>query len=281
MSLYRPRENEPVLRQYSAAAVAGGGKRQTGKGRRPWLKYSIPLLIAVVLGIVGGIGFAAAIHMPHVQTLADFTSGLITQLYDHSGQPFATFARQRRVMLLDVPTLLQNAVLSAEDSNFFQHGGVDAQGIIRAALSNLRSGRKAEGASTITMQLARRLFLNPDKRWSRKIEEAFLAVEIEKSFSKQQILTLYCNLEFLGHGNYGMAAAARDYFDKDVRDRTLPVAATLAGIPQRPSEFSPYRKPAATTRRRNHVIDRMLAEGFIDQADHDAASPSLSWCSAA
>jgi len=239
--------------------------------KKRWPRYVIPLLVAAALGVAGGIVFAAAIHMPQVETLADFTPGLITQLYDHEGQIFASFARQRRVMVQEIPKVVESAVLAAEDSNFFQHGGVDAQGILRAALSNLRSGRKAEGASTITMQLARRLFLNPDKRWSRKIEEAFLAVQIEKRFSKQQILALYCNLEFWGHGNYGIAAAARDYFNKDVRELTIPEAATLAGIPQRPSEFSPFRNPVATTKRRNHVIDRMLAEGYIDQAQHDAA----------
>lgn len=261
------RPNEPAAARPPQAAYA---LRRTPKRPR-WARWIVPLVVAVVLGVVGGIGFAAAIHMPQVETLADFTPGLITQLYDRDGQPFASFARQRRVMVQDIPPLIQNAVLSAEDSNFFQHGGVDAQGILRAAFSNLRSGRKAEGASTITMQLARRLFLNPDKRWSRKIEEAFLAVQIEKRFTKQQILALYCNLEFWGHGNYGIASAARDYFNKDVRDLTLPEAATLAGIPQRPSEFSPFRNRDATTKRRNHVLDRMLAEGFIDRAEHDAA----------
>ncbi len=264
------RPHEQVLVRPPAPPSRGGYSTPRPRKTR-WLRYFVPLVVAIVLGVASGIGFAAAIHMPQVETLADFTPGLITQIYDREGQLFASFARQRRVMVQDIPPLIQNAVLSAEDSNFFQHGGVDALGILRAALSNMRSGRKAEGASTITMQLARRLFLNPDKRWSRKIEEAFLAVQIEKRFSKQQILALYCNLEFWGHGNYGIAAAARDYFNKDVRDLTLPEAATLAGIPQRPSEFSPFRNPESTTKRRNHVIDRMLAEGFINQPEHDAA----------
>ncbi len=240
-------------------------------GARRWLRWVLPLAAAIALGIVVGVAFAAAIHMPRVDALADYQPGLITELRDRGGQVFATFARQRRVLLQEVPPLLQNAVISAEDSNFLRHGGVDAQGILRAALSNLRSGRKSEGASTITMQLARKLFLTPDKRWARKIEEAFVAVEIEKRYSKPQILTLYCNVEFLGHGNYGMASAARYYFDKEARDLTPAEAATLAGILQRPSDFSPYHNPQAVLKRRNHVLRRMREEGFLTQEQFDTA----------
>ena len=242
--------------------------------RRLWLRRLLPLGAAVVLGVLVGVAVAAAIHMPRVDALADYRPGLITELRDRAGAVFATFARQRRVMLQEVPPLLQNAVMAAEDSNFLRHGGVDAQGILRAALSNLRSGRKSEGASTITMQLARKLFLTPDKRWARKIEEAFVAVEIEKRYSKPQILALYCNVEFLGHGNYGMASAARYYFDKDVRDLKPAEAAMLAGILQRPSDYSPYRNPQAVLKRRNHVLKRMLDERYLTPAQYDEALAS-------
>jgi penicillin-binding protein 1A len=248
-------------------------KKPTARPPRTRLRrYGMPLLIATVAGAIAGVGFAAAIHVPRVEGLAEFSPGLITELRDHTGQPFADYARQRRVMLApgDVPPLLRDAIIAAEDSNFYSHGGVDAFGVLRAVISNLRYGRRW-GASTITMQLARKLYLNPTKKWRRKIEEAFLAVELEKQLSKEQILTLYCNINFLGHGNYGMQAAALSYFNKDVGALTLPEAATLAGIVQVPSRYSPHHAVELTQRRRDYVLRRMLEERFISREDHDRA----------
>ena len=194
-------------------------------------------------------------------------------LVDEDGRPFQGFGRQRRVPLQEgeLPPVLQNAIVAAEESHFFTHGGVDAQGVLRAVLNNLRAGRKREGASTITMQLARMLYLHPRKDWKRKIEEAFVAVELEKQLSKPQVLRLYCNLVNLGHGNYGMEPSARSFFDKHAAHLTVAEAATLAGIVQRPSDYSPYRRPDAVVKRRNYVLLRMLEEGYIDKAAHDAA----------
>jgi penicillin-binding protein 1A len=147
--------------------------------------WVLPPLLAALIGGVAGVGFAAVIRMPRVDTLADFRPPLITRLLNAQGEVFSTFARERRVLIEDaeVPELLQQAVLAAEDANFLQHGGVDAQGVLRAILTNALRGRRAQGGSTITMQLARQLFLTPQKRWRRKIEEAFLAVELEKTYS--------------------------------------------------------------------------------------------------
>ena len=233
----------------------------------------MPLAIAMVLGAALGIGVAAAIHVPRVDALADFTPSLITQLTDRNGNPLASYARERRIMLQEgeLPELLRNALVSAEDRNFFRHGGVDALGVARAALANLRSGRMSEGASTLTMTLARMLYLKPEKTWKRKVEQTFVAVELEKNYSKDQILTLFCNLVFLGHGNYGMESAARSYFGHGVRELTLPEAATLAGIVQRPSQFSPSRHPDRVVARRNYVLNRMLEEGWISTAAHKEA----------
>jgi len=230
-------------------------------------------VVAAALGAALGIGVAAAIHMPRVEALSEYRPDLITQLRDREGQTFATYARERRVLLQEgeLPPLLQQAVISAEDADFFQHGGVDALGIVRSMLVNLRRGRREQGASTITMQLARQLFLTRKKTWKRKAEEAFLAVELEKTLSKQQILTLYCNISFLGHGNYGMEAAARYFFGHGVRDLTLPEAATLAGILQRPSDFSPYRNPTRVQKRRDYVLRRMREEGYIDEPTYREA----------
>ena len=245
-------------------------------GDWPWrriLKWGWPVAAAVAVGAVGGMGFAAAIHVPRVESVVDFTPSLITQLHAADGTVFATFARERRVMLQEgeIPPLLANAVIAVEDSHFRQHGGVDALAILRAQAANLRAGHIEEGASTLTMQLARKLFLSPERRWRRKIEEAFLAVELEKRFTKQQILTLYLNLVNLGHGNYGVEAAARYYFNKSVGELTLPEAATLAGIIQRPTSYSPYRNPALVEERRDKVLRRMLEEGYIDPKEHKQA----------
>jgi len=234
----------------------------------------VPPAIAIVLGILGGVGIASVINMPQVESLADFSPGVITRLFDRNGEVFATYAKEKRVLIEDgeVPVLLQNAVLAAEDSNFFQHGGIDAEGVLRAMTQNLRQGRMAMGGSTITMQLARQLYLTPKKTWRRKAEEALLAVELEKSFSKQQILTLYCNLIFMGHGNYGMESAARAYFGKTVKDLDLAEAAVLAGIPQRPSTYSPFRNADLVVTRRNYVLRRMREEAYIDEEEYQEAT---------
>ncbi len=223
---------------------------------------------AIGLGACSGLLVAAVIHMPEVERIDDFRPGLVTELFDRHGRPYANYALERRVMLRQgqVPPLLQNAIVAVEDEHFFQHGGVDLSGILRAAVSNLRAGHITQGASTLTMQVAENLFHTRGRSWRRKVEEALLAVEIEKRYSKQQIITLYCNLIYTGNGNYGMAAAAADYFNKPVDQLTLPEAATLAGLPQRPNEYNPYRNPALVTKRRNHVLQRMRDDGVIDGA---------------
>lgn len=234
----------------------------------------MPPALALLLGMLGGVGVASIINMPQVESLADFTPGVITRLFDRHGEVFATYAKEKRVLIEEgeVPRLLQNAILAAEDSNFFQHGGIDAEGVLRAVSQNLRQGRLAMGGSTITMQLARQLYLTPKKTWRRKAEEALLAVELEKNFSKQQILTLYCNLIFMGHGNYGMESAARAYFGKTVDDVNLAEAAVLAGIPQRPSAYSPYNNPDLVLTRRDYVLRRMWEEGFITEEEYQATA---------
>ncbi len=234
------------------------------------LAWIVAPAIALLLGVLGGVGLASIINMPQVESLANFTPGVITRLFDRNGEVFATYAKEKRVLIEEgeVPQLLQNAILAAEDSNFFQHGGIDAEGVLRAMSQNLRQGRLAMGGSTITMQLARQLYLTPKKTWQRKAEEALLAVELEKNFSKQQILTLYCNLIFMGHGNYGMESASRAYFGKTTKDVDLAEAAVLAGIPQRPSAYSPYKNPELVVTRRDYVLRRMREEGYITEEEY-------------
>jgi penicillin-binding protein 1A len=237
------------------------------------MRWTLPLVVALLVGAVAGVAVAAAIHVPRVESLVGYTPSLVTQLFAADRSVFATFARERRVMLkeAEIPKVLQQAVLASEDSNFFQHGGVDAMGIARAAWTDLRAGKVVEGASTITMQLARSLYLTRARTWSRKIEEAFVAVELEKNLSKPQILTLYLNLVNLGHGNYGVEAASRYYFDKPAARLTLTEAATLAGIIPAPSRYSPYRNAEQVKRNRDRVLRRMLDERYITGRQYEQA----------
>ena len=214
--------------------------------------------------------------MPRVDSIADFQPALITQLFDADGERFASFARERRILLTDedLPEVVRQAVLASEDSNFFEHGGVDPVGVLRAVVKNIGEGRRGDrvvGGSTITQQLARRLFLTPGKTWRRKVEEALLAVELEKDFSKDQILTLYCNLMYFNHGNYGVEAAARSYFDIPAAELTVPQAAMLAGILQRPSNYSPYTRTELVRGRRDYVLRRMLEDDYISTETYEEA----------
>lgn len=266
----RPRKRRPPI---GAAAVDGAVSAETLASRRRFFRWTAPIAATVILGVLTGLSVAALIHMPRVDTLAEYNPGLISELRDENGEVFATFARQRRVLLdeNEVPEVLAHALIAVEDSNFYSHGGIDLAAIVRAELANLRAGEIEEGAGTITMQLARTLFLTREQTLRRKIEEAFLAVELEKNYSKQQLLTMYMNLMNVSHGNYGFAAASRYYFDKHVGDLELHEAAMLAGIVQIPSRFSPYRRPDLVRKRRDHVLRRMLAEGYVDQQAYEAA----------
>jgi penicillin-binding protein 1A len=243
---------------------------KASRKRRGWYVASLALL---PLSAIAGAALASFISMPEVAELESYQPGLITTLADRDGVRFESYARERRVLLTEgeLPEVLKQAIVAVEDAHFYRHGGVDLLGVMGAAIDNLKAGRIVRGAGTLTMQLARELFLTRERDFSRKASEALLAVEIEKRYSKEQILTLYANLVNVGHGHYGMEAGARYYFNKSVGDLTLAEAATLAGIPQRPADYSPYRNPDLVTKRRNKVLRRMFEENFIDQATYDAA----------
>ena len=183
------------------------------------------------------------------------------------------FAIEKRVVVQfrDIPPVLRNAIVAVEDADFWKHLGINPWRIPGAALANLRSGRRGQGFSTLTMQLTRLLFLTPEKTYERKIKEGILAFQIEKNFTKEEILTLYCNQIYFGHGNYGVQAASRFYFGKDVKDLTLAEAALVAGIAQSPGRLSPIENPERAMARRNHVLDRMAEEKYITREEQDAA----------
>lgn len=240
---------------------------------RRLLVWCVIPLVTALLAVAAGVVVGATIKKPEVESLKRFEHRLVTQVRDRKGEVFQTYSRENRILIdpNEMPELLSQAIIAAEDSNFYLHGGIDLKGILRAAYTNFRAGRTKEGASTLTMQVARQVFLNRKREWKRKIEEAFLAVELEKRYSKQQILTLWANLQNMSHGNYGMEAAARDYFNKSVGDLTLAEAATLAGIPNRPSYYAIRTRPEEVKKRRNHVLGRMLDTGFITKEQYEEA----------
>ena len=261
-----------IRRMSSSPAIETDASPRRKRKRR--LVFGLYPLLTMLLAAGVGVGVAASIHMPQVDSLDEFVPKLITELYDRNGQIIRGYSKERRVLLEagDLPPLLQNAILATEDANFFEHSGIDVRGVVRAFIKNLKEGRRAEGASTITMQLARDVFhLTRAKNYWRKFEEALLAIELEKNYSKQQILTLHCNMLNEGNGNYGVEAAARNYFNKSVAELSLVEAATLAGIPQRPSAFNVYSKPEAVTERRNVVLQRMYEENYITAEELEQA----------
>lgn len=212
--------------------------------------------------------------LPDVATLKDYTFGQQLQIKDINGNLLQDYGEEKRTPLSidEFPENLRNAVVAIEDRRFFEHSGVDIKGTLRAVVSIVTSGGElTQGGSTITQQVARNFFLNNKKEITRKIREAILAFKIEKELSKQEILELYMNKIFLGHRSYGFAAAAKTYFNKDVKDLTLAQAALLAGIQQSPSVLNPIASVERATKRRNQVLADMLELQYITQAQYDEA----------
>ncbi len=229
-------------------------------------------LIALFSLFVTGVMLAAVTALvltPTLPSLDHLTENHLKvpmRVYTQDGVLIAEFGEEKRipVKINEVPDQLIKAILAAEDDSFYFHQGVDFTGIIRAALNNLRSGRTAEGASTITMQVARNYFLSPEKTFTRKIKEILLAFKIERELSKDQILELYLNKIFLGNRAYGFAAAAQLYYGKKLNELTLPEIAMLAGLPKAPSRDNPLTNPENASARRNYVLNRMRKLKFID-----------------
>ena len=226
------------------------------------------VLAAAGAGALAGLTAAYLKDLPGLDTLEEYRPSLITTLYADDDQPFASLFEQRRMLvsLAQIPPHLKQALLAVEDAQFYRHRGVNPRAILRAMWANLRALHTVEGASTITQQLARVLFLTPDRKFTRKIKEALLALQIERRYPKDKILELYINQIYLGHGAYGFEAAAQTYFAKSVRDLTLAEAAVLAGLPSGPSRYSPILEPERARRRRDHVLSRMLRVGALTPA---------------
>jgi penicillin-binding protein 1A len=235
--------------------------------------WGLLILLVMASGAAAGIFFAFLRDLPSLDGLEDYQPSIVTTLYTDQDEPFASFYEQRRIPLplAKIPPQFKQAVLAVEDSRFYEHRGLSPRAIARAMIMNLLTRRKSQGGSTITQQLARILFLTPEKSFTRKIKEALLAVEVEKHYSKDKILELYFNQVYFGHGAYGVEAAAQTYFKKSVGELNLAEVAMLAGLPSAPNRFSPILDPARARRRRDHVLNRMVEMKLISREQAAAA----------
>jgi penicillin-binding protein 1A len=224
-------------------------------------------LICLTVGFVGAgfIYFHFSKDLPDVRKLKDHQPSTITQIYSDQDEKIAEFYIEKRIIvsLENIPLALKQATLAVEDSNFYYHFGIDPKAIFRAFITNLKAGYVVEGGSTITQQLTKTMFLSREKTLPRKIKEAILAVRLELVFSKDEILEMYLNQIYYGHGTYGVEAAARTYFGKSVKELTIAECAMIASLPKAPNNYSPYRNPKKARKRRNHVIRRMADVSFI------------------
>jgi penicillin-binding protein 1A len=246
--------------------------------RRPWRRWHITLitlaalLLAALLATVGLLWYYAQ-DLPELSQLQNYQPSLVTQVYSSDQQLIGQFFIERRILtpLAQIPEHLRRAVIAVEDVRFFEHPGLDYIGILRAAWTNLRRGGKVEGASTITQQLARSLFLSSERTFDRKVRELVLAYKMELVSTKEQILETYLNQIYFGQGAYGVASAAQSYFGKDLAGLTVAEAAFLAGLPKSPNHFSPFKNYARAKKRQEHVLERMEEAGFLTSAQREEA----------
>ncbi len=258
-------------------------KQSEAKGKNTVMKMILlsGFFLFILVMIVGFSGaaflyFRYSKDLPDVRQLKDYEPSTITRLYSDYDELIAEFYVEKRILtpLEDIPLSLKQATLAVEDSNFYYHFGIDPKAIFRAFLTNLKAGRVVEGGSTITQQLSKTLFLTTDRNLTRKIKEAILAIRMELIFSKDEILEMYLNQIYYGHGSYGVEGASRTYFGKHVQDLTIEECAMLASLPKAPNNYSPYKNPKRAKKRRNHAIRRMLHHGFISEAQAAEAQAS-------
>jgi penicillin-binding protein 1A len=249
--------------------------------RRSWLLSLVTFGFAsfgLLLVVGSAVGFyvlwQASRDLPDWERLAKYEPPVMTRIHAADGTLMAEYARERRIFvpINVIPKVVINAFLAAEDRRFYEHGGLDIKAIFRAVIRNTqRRGKRAEGASTITQQVAKNLLLSNERTFDRKLKEAILAIQMERTFKKEQILELYLNEIYLGMNAYGVAAAALNYFNKELAQLTLEEAAYLAALPKGPTNYHPFRKKAEATERRNWVLDQMADNGFINVEQARAA----------
>ncbi len=231
--------------------------------------FSALLIFLTMLGIYLHLTW----EIPKISSLSDYNPPIVTTVYSDDNRIIAEFYKEYRkiVPLSKIPPMLKDAFLSAEDSRFYKHKGIDILSIIRAVVKNVEAGAIVQGGSTITQQVTKSFLLTPEKSFRRKFKEAILAYKIDKAFSKDEILFLYLNQIYLGHGAYGVEAASLKYFGKSVGDLSLSECAILAGLPQAPTRYSPFKNIEKARQRQIYVLNRMLEEKYITKAQHDQA----------
>jgi len=231
------------------------------------------LMLAAVTGSLAGLTLVYSVDLPQIEELEHYRPSTTTDLYDRKGRSVGSFALERREVIGydGFAPILRQAVISIEDKNFESHWGINVFRVVGAAWHDIRSHGRAQGASTLTMQLARNLFLSSDRNVMRKVQEAYLAIQIERAFTKEQIFTLYGNQIYLGSGMYGFEAASEYFFLKHAKDLNLTEAALLAGLPKGPAAFSPVLNPDRAIRRRNLVLSEMESDGVITHAQAEKA----------
>jgi penicillin-binding protein 1A len=247
-------EEEPRWRQIFRLVTLNGPDYPSRRIARRITFYTL-LGLSAVFGAMCGLMVVYSIDLPQMEDLARYRPNTTTELLDVHGRVFGSFALERRVVVpySDFPLVLRQAIISIEDKSFERNWGVNLVRAMGAAYRDLHAQGRAQGASTLTMQLARNLFLSSEKTYGRKIQEVFLSMQIERRFTKQQIFALYANQIYLGRGTYGFEAGSEYYFSKHVRDLTLPEAALLAALPKGPEYYSPVRYPERALKRRNLV----------------------------
>jgi penicillin-binding protein 1A len=241
------------------------------------LKYFIIFTLLMTLLVTGGVGgyiYSLSRELPSIKDLKNFEYERPTIILDRKGRTIAELGKERRYPLpiSEIPENMQNAVIAVEDARFYEHGGVDLMGIVRAFITNVKAGRIVEGASTLTQQLVKILYLTPEKKLKRKVKEQILAYRIDKVLSKQKILEMYLNQVYFGRGAYGVQAAAINYFGKNIDELTLSEHAMIAGIPKGPGRYAPHLNMERAVKRRNHVLFRMYETGYITEDVYKSAS---------
>jgi penicillin-binding protein 1A len=272
-TLHRKDRTEPVRpRRWSGPADADAGEPEHRR-RAARITFYLLLALSSLFGAMCGLMLVYSIDLPQMDDLVRYRPATTTELYDIHGRIFGSFALERRVVVpyAEFPPVLREAIISIEDKSFESNWGVNLFRAVGAAYRDLHSQGRAQGASTLTMQLARNLFLSSEKTYGRKLQEVFLSMQIERRFTKEQIFALYANQIYLGHGTYGFEAGSEFYFSKHAHDLTLPEAALLAALPKGPEYYSPLRNPERALRRRNLVLSEMLHDGKITEAQAAAA----------
>lgn len=241
------------------------------------LTYFVIITVVLGLSVSGGVlGYIYKLsrELPSIRDLKDYEYKRPTIIYDRNGKTVAELGEERRYPLHidEIPEMLQNAVIAVEDARFYDHGGVDIMGILRAFITNVKAGRVVEGGSTLTQQLVKIIYLTPEKKLKRKVKEAILAYRIDKALSKKKILEMYLNQVYFGRGAYGVEAAAINYYGKHVNELTVTEAAMIAGVPKAPGIYAPHLNPDKAVKRRNHVLFRMYETGYISENDYQKFS---------